>query len=364
MTGTSAGPGLDGRRAALERRIRHSAWPAPGEGTAGQVASLDEIAAALAPRGQALISLFREGETLVALVVSDRDSRILPLGNTSVICETARRLRADLTALVGRRLPSRMEKAISEAVSTHTEQLNAQLFGPAVARFIGDRDIVVVPCGPLTALPWQLLPAVRGRPLAVSPSATSWLSAYRSMAAAAPSVATGLILIAGPGLAESGRELAAIASLYPDSAVLSGADATVQATLRALDGATMAHLAVHGRHEPDNVLFSRLELADGPLMAYDLLHLSAAPRHIVLSACDVGRVSMRPGDEPLGLVSTLLHLGTPTVIAAAAPVLDAATAEVMDVYYRHLRSGRTPAQALAATTGQNPTAAFCCFGAG
>jgi CHAT domain-containing protein len=158
--------------------------------------------------------------------------------------------------------------------------------------------------------------------------------------------------------------LAAIAAQYPDPVALQGAGATVQATLRAVDGAAMAHLAVHGRHEPDNVLFSRLEMADGPLMAYDLLHLSAAPRHVVLSACDVGRVSMRPGDEPLGLVSTLLHLGSPTVIAAAAPVLDVATAELMDAYYRHLRSGRTPAQALAATTGPNPMAAFSCFGAG
>jgi tetratricopeptide (TPR) repeat protein len=364
MSGTSAAAGLDGRRAALERRIRHSAWPALGEGTAGQVASLDEVAGALAPRNQALISLFRQNETLFALVVSDRDSRILPLGDATVICETARRLRADLTALVGRRLPTRMEKAIFQAVSAHAEQLNAQLFQPAVAGLIGDREIVVVPCGPLTALPWQLLPAVRGRPLAVSPSATSWLAAHRSMTGAAPGACTGPALIGGPGLTESGRELAAIASLYPHSTTLRGGEATVQATLRALDGAPMAHLAVHGRHEPDNVLFSRLELADGPLMAYDLLHLSAAPRHIVLSACDVGRVSMRPGDEPLGLVSTLLHLGSPTVIAAAAPVLDAATAEMMDVYYRHLRSGRTPAQALAATTGQNPTAAFCCFGAG
>jgi CHAT domain-containing protein len=126
----------------------------------------------------------------------------------------------------------------------------------------------------------------------------------------------------------------------------------------------MAHLAVHGHHEPDNVLFSRLELADGPVMAYDLLHLDAAPQHVVLSACDVGHVSMRPGDEPLGLVSTLLHLGSPTVIAAAAPVGDSATAEVMSAYYRLRRSGHTPAQALAAATGPNPMAAFSCFGAG
>src|SRR5256885_13667299 len=59
---------------------------------------------------------------------------LLPLGNASAIYETARRLRADMTALVGRLLPSRMEKAIGEAVSAHAEQLNAELFNPAVIR--------------------------------------------------------------------------------------------------------------------------------------------------------------------------------------------------------------------------------------
>jgi hypothetical protein len=384
MAGTPADPSFNGRRASLERRIRQSAWPSPGAGSSGQVASLDETAAALAPSRQALISLFRQGGTLFGLVVTDTGRRVLPLGGAAETYETARRLRADITALVGRLLPSRMEKAVAEALTAHATQLDARLFGPAMLGLIGDRELVVVPCGPLAALPWQLLPAFRGRPLTVAPSATSWLAAHRARAGTAPAssntasntatrhaddaaAATApdhVTLIAGPGLREATRELSDIASQYPDSTTLDGAHATVQATLRALDGAPMAHLAVHGRHEPDNALFSRLELADGPLMAYDLLHLDAAPRHVVLSACDVGRVSMRPGEEPLGLVTTLLHLGSSTVVAAAAPVGDAATAEVMAGYHRHLLGGSTPAQALAAATGGDPMAAFTCFGAG
>ncbi|MEY9861053.1 tetratricopeptide (TPR) repeat protein [Catenulispora sp. GAS73] len=363
MAGTPADPAFNGRRASLERRIRQSAWPSPGAGSSGKVAGLDETAAALAPSRQALISLFRQGGTLFGLVVTDTDRRVLPLGGAAEAYETARRLRADITALVGRLLPSRMEKAVTEALTAHATQLDARLFGPTMLGLIGDRELVVVPCGPLAALPWQLLPAFRGRPLTVAPSATSWLAAHRARAVSAQNHLT-LTLIAGPGLREATRELTAIASQYPDSTTLDGAHATVQATLRALDGAPMAHLAVHGRHEPDNVLFSRLELADGPLMAYDLLHLDAAPRHVVLSACDVGHVSMRPGEEPLGLVTTLLHLGSSTVVAAAAPVADAATAEVMAAYHRHLLAGSTPSQALAAATGPNPMAAFTCFGAG
>ncbi len=84
----------------------------------------------------------------------------------------------------------------------------------------------------------------------------------------------------------------------------------MDATLRALDGAPLAHLAAHGHHDRENVLFSRLDLADGPLMAYDIQRLAAAPRQVVLSACDVGRTVVRPGEEILGFTAALLYIGT------------------------------------------------------
>ena len=92
------------------------------------------------------------------------------------------------------------------------------------------------------------------------------------------------------------------------------------ATLRALDGAPLAHLAAHGYHDSENFLFSRLHLADGPLMAYDVQQLAAAPRQVILSACDIGRAQVRPGGELLGFTAALLYAGTATVIASVARV--------------------------------------------
>lgn len=354
-------PSAAARRAALEARIRRSAWPAAGSGPVEDVATLDAVAAELAARGTALVSLFQTGGSLFALVVADGRCRVRPLGPAQPVYETSRRLRADIVALVGRVLPARMEKTLAGAVAAHAEQLNAALLEPGVLGLVGDRDLVVVPCGPLAATPWSLLPALRGRALSVAPSATSWLGAVRTDRAVTAGTA---VLVAGPGLRETGRELAAVASQYPDHVLLDGAAAQVEPTLRALDGAATVHLAVHGHHDPENPLFSRLELADGPLMAYDLLHLQTVPRHVVLSACDVGHISMRPGDEPLGVVATLLHAGCPTVVAAAAPVADAVAAEVMGSYHRLIGAGQSPAAALAAATAANPLATFSCFGAG
>jgi CHAT domain-containing protein len=167
--------------------------------------------------------------------------------------------------------------------------------------------------------------------------------------------------VAGPDLAYADAEVAAIATRYPAARALHGAAATTGATLLGMDGASLVHLAAHGSHDPENALFSRLHLADGPLMAYDLQQLDTAPNQVVLSACDLGRAIVRAGDEILGFTAALLYAGTATVIASVARVPDDAAADLMARYHRALTEGAEPARALAATAYPAP---FVCFGAG
>jgi CHAT domain-containing protein len=126
----------------------------------------------------------------------------------------------------------------------------------------------------------------------------------------------------------------------------------------------IAHLVAHGHHEPDNVLFSCLDLADGPLMAYDLARLKVAPRHVVLSACDVGQATVRAGDEALGFTAALLHSGTSSVIASVARVPDDLVVDVMSAYHRALTAGAAPARALADASPAESRIPLVCFGAG
>lgn len=177
------------------------------------------------------------------------------------------------------------------------------------------------------------------------------------------------MLVAGPGLRHAVPEVTEIAAAYPGCQPLVAGAATVDATLRALDGASLAHLAAHGYHDRQNVLFSRLDLADGPLMAYDIQRLSVAPRHVVLSACDVGRTVVRPGDEIMGFTAALLHIGTPTVISSVSRVADDTALGIMTAYHRALSAGARPAEALAVAAvpgeaGGEPLTPFVCFGAG
>ena len=133
--------------------------------------------------------------------------------------------------------------------------------------------------------------------------------------------------------------------------------------LRALDGARLAHLAAHGHHDQENFLFSRVDLADGPLMAYDIQQLTTAPRHVVLSSCDVGRTVVRPGEEILGFTAALLYIGTETVTASVTRVGDDDAVGTMTAYHRLLAAGTRPAEALAAATADDPFSPFVCFGA-
>jgi CHAT domain-containing protein len=138
----------------------------------------------------------------------------------------------------------------------------------------------------------------------------------------------------------------------------------VGAALQALDGAPLAHLAAHGHHDQENFLFSRIDLADGPLMAYDIQNLAAAPRHVVLSSCDVGRTVVRPGEEILGFTAALLYIGTATVTSSVTRVGDDDAVGTMTAYHRLLASGNRPAEALAGATADEPFSPFVCFGGG
>ncbi|HUC27737.1 MAG TPA: CHAT domain-containing protein, partial [Streptosporangiaceae bacterium] len=197
----------------------------------------------------------------------------------------------------------------------------------------------------------------------VCPSAAMWLTAKRR-SRSAPSGTGQAVLVAGPDLQHAGKEVTEIAKAYPGCRPLLAAEATVDTTLHALDGAPLAHLAAHGHHDQQNVLFSSLDLADGPLMAYDIQALSAAPRHAVLSACDVGRTVVRPGEEVLGFTAALLYIGTATVISSVTRVADDDAMGVMTAYHRALATGARPAEALATAAAAAPTSSFICFGAG
>jgi tetratricopeptide (TPR) repeat protein len=359
----SRDPAMAGRHTELRRAIKEHDWQASGLGHAAVLAGLGDVSAALEHSGQTLVAILGRDGQMVAVVVRHGSARLVRLGDFETAAEAARRLSADLDTLAGRLLPARLETVIRESIRHQAATLTAEIVAP-LRGALGDGGIVFVPAGPLAGIPWGLLPDLRGRPVTVCPSASTWLAASRKgQAAADPGPNRPPLLLAGPDLEYAPREVTEIAQSYPGCRPLLKQQATVRAALQALDGAPLAHLAAHGHHDQENFLFSRVDLADGPLMAYDIQQLTTAPRHVVLSSCDVGRTVVRPGEEILGFTAALLYIGTETVTASVTRVGDDDAVGTMTAYHRLLAAGTRPAEALAAATAGDPFSPFVCFGA-
>ncbi|MGC4807902.1 CHAT domain-containing protein [Micromonospora sp. DT233] len=353
---------LRGRQARLEGRIRDLARRVPGGGDPVTPPGVAALAARLGPR--VLVELVAHGDRLRAVLVRDGRASLHDLGPLAEAVGQARRHRFGL-----RRLVTTGDTAAARAGVAHAAAaLDRQLFDP-LRRRLGERALVIVPIGALHAVPWSGLPTCAGRPVTVAPSATVWLRADGGATPAGPPV-----LAAGPRLPAARTEVRLLAGELPGSRLLTGADATAEALTAALDGAGLAHIAAHGTFRADNPLFSRLELADGPLLAYELERLPRPPGCVVLSACDSGLSGVRPGDEVLGFTAVLLALGTRCLVATVLPVpADVTTALMLDLH-RRMRGGARPARALADAqaafvaggdgAASATAAAFVCFGAG
>jgi tetratricopeptide (TPR) repeat protein len=220
-------------------------------------------------------------------------------------------------------------------------RLEVNLLGESV-RLLRDGPLVVAPIGKLHAVPWGLLPSLRERATAVTPSASAWLRARRAPRPEEDRV----VLVGGPRLLTGDAEVRHLVKRYPDATVLADGDATADRVMAAMDGAWLVHMAAHGTFRGDSPLFSAIELDDGPLTVYDLERLKRAPYRVVLSSCSSAIGVAVGADELLGLVSALISLGSAGVVASVVPVNDPATVPLMTALHDHLRAGSDLAGAL------------------
>jgi tetratricopeptide (TPR) repeat protein len=362
LAGRPAG-GIRARAESLQRTVREHSWAAPGRGSAGGPTLAPFAAARAELADAALVIYLRADEALWALVAVDRSAVLVQLDGYAAAEEAVLRLRADLDLQASWTMPRRLAGAVSAATRNDARTLAGALLDPILPH-VGDRDLVVVPTGILVTVPWSVLPGCAGRPVTVTPSATAWLASRRQLHARPPHRDAPTLLVAGPRNERGDAEIRSIAAFRPHATVLVGAAATPAATLGALDGVTVAHLAAHGQHQSENALFSSLELAGGPLMGYDLQQLRATPSMVVLSSCDLGLADVRPGDETFGLATVLLNAGAGTVVASVSRVPDGAAMAIMAGYHGAIAAGQPPAAALAGTLQGHSPAGFICLGAG
>ncbi len=323
----------------LESVVRARSLQAPGMAGVGR--AVIDITALLGQLGTAqLVEIVDVDGILYVLVCGAGRVRQFTAGRTQDAIRAADFARFGLRRLARGRPGDDPDSALA-ILKAAGPDLQDAILGPA-ASYLGDQPLVVVPPGKLHAIPWALLPALGGRVFSVAPSAGAWMRAD----AAPPPARRQVTLARGPGLVTDGAEVPLVAQLYDHVTVLSGGEATARRVLSAIDGAWLAHIAAHGRFRADSPLFSSLRMHDGPLTVYDFEQLRRAPYRLVLSSCDSGVLAPAGADELLGLVSSLLPLGTAGIIAGVVPLNDYAVVPLMVSLHQHLRAGQSLAESL------------------
>ena len=367
-TASISDPGSDAtashRIAELQAELRSRSWLNSGSRAWQPSARLRDLRAAAAEGACDLVTITQFRGRLGAVTIpAGGPMRLVELGDVETVRGWQRRLSADLDMLANAGLPPVRSAAVSRSLRHGAAELG-RLLAPAFPTSGG--PVVISPPSALLALPWPLLPELAGRPVTVTPSASGWMRARESLRARP--YADGrwsVAAAAGPGLSRARSEASAVADIGARrTQVRYLSSATSVDLLDAMATGRVVHVAAHGVHRGDNPMFSSLSMTGGPLFAYELDQRAQAPEHVVLSACDAGRSTVRAGEETLGLTSVLLQLGTAGVVAGVARVHDDAAAEIMQRYHAELAAGRDAAEALCLVGGQvDMPSPFVCFGA-
>ncbi|MBZ5738159.1 CHAT domain-containing protein [Nocardioides mangrovi] len=346
------------REAELRQRVRERAWQHRGSGEVADPVTLDEVVAAL-DDGTALAAYVVTATAAVALIVTSAGATWVDLGH-----------RDELDTLLGGLLPD-LDMAASDLPDAMGAFVRAELAGrlgvladllvAPVLDAVGSRRVVLTPSGVLAGVPWTLLPGYVGRPVTVAQSATAWLGRRTT-----PLRVGSAGFVAGPRVARAEDEVTAAAKEWTGARVLTGADANAAAVTELAESVDVLHVAAHGRHSAENAMFAGLQLADGPWFGYDVDRLRRVPDVVLLSACEVGRSTVRWGEELIGMTTAWLHAGARCVIASPAAVNDRAAYDVLVAVHQRLAAGLDPAAALAeavpAVSADSAPVPLVCFG--
>lgn len=206
------------------------------------------------------------------------------------------------------------------------------------------------PTGPLTFLPLHAAGRHDGSGEAVMDRFTSsyaptlrMLQQGRRPDAPGTDHGTSLLVAVGeaPGLQnlpEVSQEASLVASCFGEVIQLTGADATVGATVAALEGRPRwAHFAGHGVQDISDPSAGRLALYDGGLRVGEISSLRLHGTELAfLSACETSQGGAQLADEIITLATAFGLAGYRHVIGTLWSISDELAPEVTDLVYRAL----------------------------
>jgi CHAT domain-containing protein len=155
-------------------------------------------------------------------------------------------------------------------------------------------------------------------------------------------------------LKQARAEAKAITGLFANSSTwLDGASACESNLSQQASGYRILHFAAHNFADMAQPMQSYISLTpegkeDGNLHAWEVMRLNLQAEMAVLSACNTGNGTIQKGEGVMGIARAFFVAGCPTVTMSLWGLHDDATADLMVDYYRHLKKGLPPDEALQA----------------
>ncbi|MGQ9897453.1 MAG: CHAT domain-containing protein [Acidobacteriota bacterium] len=321
---------------------------------------------------RALQARLPESVIVLAYAVGDKQTESFVL--------TRRDLRHATLAIASEQLAQNihaLSRSLADAMSdiAYIRQIGQQLYATLVAplrlSWTASTRLVIIPDGPLYSLPWAALCDAEGQwfgqqvPSSICPSVGMLIQALEKDAQPIQELQAGEVLVAAdPDLTATAEaqdlvplsgardEVFCVQSLLKPAVTLTGDQVTKQRLLAALHTAKMAHLAVHGRAEPEAPLQSVLYLAAGPeddgrLTATEVYACSFPQlRLVVLSACESAVGAPLRGEGATGLGQAFLAAGAASVVATLSRTDDRFMRNLMCAFYTARQAGASPGVAL------------------
>lgn len=313
-------------------------------------------AAQLSP--SAILAAIPPSTTVLHFTATGDDLITFVISRDSISSRIVRISRTELEQLA-RQLSALAEDGRIAAVTAISESLSARLIGGLESHLASSETLVFVPDESTAGIVWSLLrdPSthrflVEDHRLVLAPSAAAFVARTtpqpRRSIVAVGDPRVGYASDELPALPSAAQEAAAVAALYPQHKLLTGAAAFPDAVRSAIDDADVLHLATHAVLRPSDPSMSFIALSGSDGRWY-LPEIAAQPfkrvRLVVAAGCRTGTRSAGKGDLR-SLASAFLTAGAHSVVATAWDVEDGVTARFSELFHRALRSGREPASAL------------------
>ncbi len=277
---------------------------------------------------------------------------------------TVDRLRARLLTRM-RRIRGPLAADVSEpsmpTVRTAVTELYRDLITPVESDMTNKKVLTIIPSGLLYYLPFPALAKDENGQLKylVESKAVSYLSSSDLFDLVFDKTRTDerdhLVAFGNPDgtLPSALDEVERLKQIYPNSQVYMLWEAKKERLYDLPKGTDLLHLATHGRLNSGDVNDSYIKLANEGAKGSGRLSLSEIydlpldkVSMVTLSACETALGEKDPGTEIASLAQAFSIAGAPTVVASLWAVYDTSTADIMDDFYRELKTGIPKVEAL------------------